>query len=368
MTIELVNLKREYAQYGREINEAIERVLKSGVYILGEEVASFEKEFAAFCEAKHCVALASGTDALLLSLKALGIKPGDEVITVAHTFVSTALTISQLGAKPVFADIDPATYTIDPKDVERKITKKTKAIIPVHLYGHPASMEALRALAQTHGLKIVEDACQAHGARYRGKRVGTLGDIAAFSFYPSKNLGGYGDGGAVVTDNGELAKKVRQYRTYGGIERDRYETDGINSRLDEVQAAVLRTKLARLERGNEKRRANAEQYRSHLDGIPITLPTVADGAESVYHQFVIRAKSRDELREYLRGKGIQTGVHYPTPVHLQPVYASKGHAAGELPVTEEIVKEIVSLPMCPFITEEELTAVADSTREFFEKN
>lgn len=364
MNIELVHLKRSYERYRNEIDQAVLRVLASGTYVLGEEVKLFEEEFATFCGAKQCVGVASGTDALLLSLKALGISKDDEVITVANSFVSTATTISMLGAVPVFVDVDERTCNLDAKKLEEKITFRTKAIVLVHLYGQPADMHPIIAIAKKHNLRIVEDACQAHGARYHGKSAGTLGDIAAFSFFPSKNLGGYGDGGAVVTDDPELAEKVRMYRTYGSKQRDHYITWGVNSRLDTIQAAILRVKLRHLPSWIEKRRELTVRYTALLSGSSVKVLDVISGAESACHLFVIRSKKRDALQAFLKEKGVSTGIHYPVPIHMQPIYTELGYAKGSVPVTEMLATEILSLPLCPELLDEELAYVVKSIKDF----
>lgn len=327
-----------------ELMPVLEAVLDSGWYILGARVEAFEREFATYCEVEHAVGVANGTDAITLALLAFGIGAGDEVICPSHTATFSALGISATGAVPVFADIDPLTYTIDPADVERRITKRTKAILPVHLYGHPADMDPLLELARAHKLVVIEDACQAHGARYKGKRVGSLGDAACFSFYPTKNLGALGDGGAVTTKNGEVAEKLRQLRNGG--QRTRYEHVllGRNSRLDELQAVILSVKLKHLDAWNAARRSLATTYRSALATLPVTLPEEASWAESVYHLFVLQVSDREALMSSLKDAGIQTQIHYPVPAHQQSIYAKK---STQLPVTERIVREILSLPMYP---------------------
>lgn len=327
-----------------ELVPALERVLDSGWYVLGKEVEAFEAAFASYCEVEHAVGLANGTDAITLALLAFDIGPGDEVIVPSHTATFSALGISATGATPVFADIDETTYTIDPADIARKITKRTKAILPVHLYGHPADMDPILALAKEHGLVVVEDACQAHGARYKGRRVGSLGDAAAFSFYPTKNLGALGDGGAVTTNNAETAERLRQLRNGGQKSRYEHVLLGRNSRLDELQAALLSVKLTHLDEWNDRRRAIAQAYSQALAGSDLGLPTVADWAESVFHLYVVRTKDRAALQAALEQQGIATQIHYPAGAHQQPIYARRKIS---LPVTESIVDEIVSLPMYP---------------------
>lgn len=370
MKIELVDLRRQYHNYKKEINKAMQLVLDSGNFILGKEVEALEQEFAKFCEAKYCIGVASGTDALFLSLKALGIGAGDEVITVPNSFIATALCISMTGAKPVFVDIDPNTYNIDVKKIEEKIDSKTKAIIPVHLYGQPVDMEPIKNIARRHNLKILEDACQAHGARYKGTRVGNLGDMAAFSFVAPKNFGCFGDGGAVVTNNLSLAKKVRMLHVYGTKdEKSQYHhiIQGYNSRLDALQAAILRVKLKYLEEWNKQRAKNAALYNGLLAGLPVFMPYVAEWADSVFHLYVIRAERRDELQKFLAAKGIATGLHYPIPIHLQPAYKDLAYKKGDFPVCEKAVKEILSLPIGPELKEKEIKHIAGNIREFYQK-
>lgn len=367
MNISLVNLQRQYQRYKREIDTAIQRVMDSSHYILGEEVAAFEREFAAFCGAKYCIGVASGTDALFLSLKALGIRAGDEVITVPNSFFATALSISMAGARPVFVDIDEKTYTMDPDKIEEKITPRTKALIPVHLYGQPTDIDAIKKVARRHNLKIVEDACQAHGARYKGVRVGNLGDIAAFSFFPGKNLGAYGDGGGVVTNDAALAEKVSTLRTFGGRDKYHFQMRGVNSRLDALQAAILRVKLRYLDKWSDARRKNAAWYSASLRGVPVSAPVVAKSNQSVFHLYVITTDRRDELAHYLNRRGIATGIHYPIPIHLQPAYKELGHRKGDFPVTEVSADRVLSLPMCPELKREELEYVVKNIREFFRK-
>ncbi len=367
MAIEFIDLKRQYKNHKTEIDNAIHNVLDKGTFTLGEELEIFEREFADFCEAKYCVGVASGTDALFLSLLAFGIKAGDEVITVPNSFIATALCISMAGAKPVFVDINPKTYNIDTTKIEEKITSRTKAIIPVHLYGQPADMDVIKEIAAKHNLKILEDACQAHGARYKGVRVGNFGDAAAFSFYPSKNLGAYGDGGAIITNNKELAEKVSALRVFGGKERDYYKIKGINSRLDIMQAAVLRVKLKYLDEWSEKRRQNAKLYNELLKESDVVIPAVLDNTLSVFHLYVIRAHQRDGLQKYLKEKGINTIVHYPLPVHLQLAYRELGYKEGDFPETEKVSQEILSLPIFPELTEEEIKYISQSIMGFYNK-
>ena len=366
MQIKLFDLRRQYHRYRGEIDEAVRRVLDSGMYVLGDEVADFENEFASYCEAKHCIAVGNGTDALYFSLKALGVKPGDEVITTPHTFISTALCISRIGARPVFADIDFETRNIDPREVKKKITKKTSAIIPVHLYGVAADIAALSDIAREYGVKLVEDASQAHGARYQGRRVGSLGHSAAFSLGATKNLGCYGDGGAVVTNDDDVAHAVRQLRRYGARERDDYTVFGTNSRLDALQAAILRVKLRHLDDWIEERRERAVRYTELLQGVPVTAPTAQELRGSVFYVYTIRTDRRDALARYLAAQGLETRVHYPVPLHLQTVYKDLGYSAGDFPHAERMAGETLSLPLFAELRDEEIRTITGHIRTFFQ--
>lgn len=366
--IPLVNLARQYELIRDEIESAIQGVIRSGSFILGENVERFEKEFASFCGVKYGVGVGSGADALLLALKALGIGPGDEVITTPLTFVATANAIVLAGAKPVFADIEPETYCLDPEKLEQAVTPRTKAIIPVHLYGHVCDMKPILEVAEKHGLFVVEDACQAHGALYYGARAGSLGICGCFSFYPTKNLGAYGDGGMVVTNDYELAEAIRLIRSQGQKTRYDYKVVGHTSRLDEIQAAILRVKLRYLDEWNEMRRRNAERYTKRLHKLNLVLPVEKDYAKHVYHLYVIRCKKRDELVSFLNQHGVEALIHYPTPIHLTPAYRSMGYEARSLPVSEQCAREIVSLPMFPELSEEEIEYVCNLIEDFLEKN
>ncbi|MGC9069268.1 MAG: DegT/DnrJ/EryC1/StrS family aminotransferase [Thermoprotei archaeon] len=369
MIIPLVDLKRQYLSIKDEINSAIESVLNSGVFIVGENVKYFEKEFANFIGVKHAIGVGSGTDALVIALKALSIGQSDEVITVSFTFTATVDSIVHNGATPVFVDVDPMSYTIDTKQIERAITSKTKAIIPVHLYGHPANIDPILEIAEKYGLYVVEDAAQAHGAEYKRRKVGSLGHVACFSFYPSKNLGAYGDGGMIVTNDQMLAEKVMMLREYGQKEKYRHEFIGFNSRLDEIQAAVLRVKLKHLDEWNEKRRKNAKLYNELLSEFnEIILPIEASWAKHVYHLYVIRTKRRDALREFLAKKGISTGIHYPLPVHMQKSYSRINKKTLDLSITELFSKEILSLPMFPELSEEEIHYISNKIKDFLKGN
>jgi len=356
VNIPLVDLKRQHDEIRGEISSEIENVIDSGRFILGGCVKSFEEEFAEYCGAKYGVGVASGSDALTLSMKAIGVGPGDEVITVPNTFISTADAISRNGGRPVFVDVNQ-TYTMDASKVEEKITQKTKAIIPVHLYGHPADMDPINEIAEKHGLYVVEDACQAHGAEYKGKKVGSLGDIACFSFYPSKNLGALGDGGMVVTDDEELALKIRMLRNYGQREKHLHDLIGYNSRLDELQAAILRVKLRHLDEWNGMRRKNARAYNKLLSGVAVETPTESRFAKHVYHLYVIKSDNRDGLQKMLALNGISTGIHYPVPIHLQGAYSHLGYKKGDFAVSEGCANTILSLPMFPRLTKAEIRVV-----------
>ena len=362
--VPFVDLAAQYRAIEGEISEAVSKVLREGDFILGREVSLFEEEFAAFCEAKWAVGVDSGTSALELALRAYEIGPGDEVITAANTFIASALAISHAGATPVLVDVDADTYTIDVAAIEKAITPRTKAIIPIHLYGHPADMDPILQLAQRHGLVVIEDACQAHGARYKGKRTGSLGHAAAFSFYPGKNLGAYGDGGAVVTSDAAVAKRLGMLRNYGQKEKYQHMFRGFNRRLDTLQAAVLRTKLKRLDEWNEARRQHAKSYSRLLAQSGLVVPRASAVCESVWHLYVIRINQRDALKEHLVTRGISVGIHYPIPIHLQPAYRDLGYQPGDFPVTEEYSRQILSLPMYAELTPDILGRVAETAVEF----
>ncbi len=362
--INFVDLKRQYQSIEEEIGLAINRVLEKTNFILGDEVDKFEQEFADFCQIKFCVGVASGTDALFLSLKALGVGPGDEVITAPNTFIATTLAISLTGARPVLVDINRETYNIDTAKIEEKITTRTKVILPVHLYGQPAEMDKILSLAQKHNLRVLEDACQSHGAEYHDRRVGGLGDVAAFSFYPAKNLGAYGDGGAITTNDSNLAEKIRILRNYGQQPKNHHLIKGFNSRLDTIQAAILRVKLQYLDQWNEARRTNAQTYNKLLAGLEVITPEEINGVKAVYHLYVIRNKKRDALIKFLLERKIDVGIHYPTPIHLQPAYQDLSYKIGDFPVAEKAVQEIISLPMFPELRIDEINSVVDAIKEF----
>ena len=362
--VPFVDLAAQYRTIAEEVHEATSKVIQDADFILGREVKLFEEEFATFCEAKYAVGVDSGTSALELALRAYDIGTGDEVITAANTFIATALAISHAGAKPVLVDVDPLTYTIDVAEVEKAITRRTKAILPVHLYGHPAPMEPIRQLAGKFGIVVIEDACQAHGARYKGKRAGSLGDAAAFSFYPGKNLGAYGDGGMVVTNDREVANRLEMLRNYGQKEKYHHLFRGYNRRLDTLQAAILRVKLKYLEKWNAARRCSAKLYHDFLEGTDVVTPSETREVESVWHLYVIRSEHRDTLREHLVSKGISASIHYPIPVHLQPAYKDLGYKRGNFPVTEGHASRILSLPMYAELTSEQVQLTAETIREF----
>lgn len=363
MRIPLVELAGQYQMLRDEILPAMDGVMSRAQFILGDDVARFEEEFAEFCGARHCVGVASGLDALQLALRAVGVGPGDEVITAANTFIASALAITHTGATPVLADVREDDFNLDPAAVERAITPRTKAILPVHLYGQPARMEEIMDIARRHGLKVVEDACQAHGARYGRDRAGAMGDAGCFSFYPGKNLGGYGDGGAVVTSDPQIAERLRLDRNYGSRVKYVHESDGYNSRLDTIQAAVLRVKLRRLEGWNARRRELAALYRELLADADVLLPAEMQGVEHVWHLFVLRHPERDRLLADLHARGIGAGVHYPIPIHQQAPYAGVRTVPDAAPVSTLLARQILSLPLYPEMTEAQVAEVADAVRE-----
>jgi len=368
--IPVFDLKKQYNEIKDEINEAVAHVLESGWFILGQEVEAFEEEFAGYCGLSHGIGVGSGTEALHLALLACGVGQGDEVITVPHTAVATVAAIELTGARPVFVDIDPASYTIAPDQLESRITAQTRAIVPVHLYGQAADLAPLLEIAQRHGLTVVEDCAQAHGAEYRGRRVGSFGHVACFSFYPTKNLGAYGDGGMVVTDDEVLAQKVRLLRQYGWQKRYVSSLRGLNSRLDEIQAAILRVKLRHLDEWNEARRARARLYNELLAGSEVATPTEMDYGRHVYHLYVVRCPNRayrDELKSYLAEHGVGTAIHYPVPIHVQEAYRDLGYRQGDFPMTEACTDEILSLPMYPELREDEVREIARLVKEYDEQ-
>lgn len=361
--VPFVDLSAQYRSLEDELHEAMTRVLRRTDFILGADVARFEEDFAAFCGVEHAVGVDSGTSALELALRAYDVGPGDEVITAANTFIATALAISYTGATPVLVDADPRTYTVDVAALEAAVTPRTKAIIPVHLYGHPADMDPILDLARRRGLVVIEDACQAHGARYKGRPVGSLGDAAAFSFYPAKNLGAFGDAGIVVTNDAKTADALRSLRNYGSTEKYHHERRGYNRRLDTLQAAVLRVKLPHLTAWSAARREHARLYGELLRNSPVVLPEESDEVLPVYHLYVVRVEDRERVRAHLNALGVATGVHYPVPIHLQPAYRDLGYAKGDFPVTERYAEEILSLPMYPELTPALVARVAGVLEE-----
>lgn len=363
--IPFLDLKSPYLELAGELDEAYRRVMESGWYILGEEVERFEQEYAAYCEVKHCVGVGNGLEALHLILRAYQIGPGDEVIVPANTYIATWLAVSYAGATPVPVEPDPATYNLDPNLVEVAITPRTRAILPVHLYGQPADMGPLLAIAAQYGLKVIEDAAQAHGAHYKGRKAGGLGDAAGWSFYPGKNLGAFGDAGAVTTDDGQLAERVRTLRNYGSKVKYYNEVKGFNSRLDPLQAALLSVKLKHLDEWNERRAVVAQSYLERLAGIPgIRLPHVPAGNEPAWHLFVILAELRDALQNALTQAGIGTLIHYPVPPHLSEAYRDAGFKPGDFPLSEKIARTVLSLPIGPHLTSAQTEQVAAAVRGF----
>jgi dTDP-4-amino-4,6-dideoxygalactose transaminase len=358
--VPFLDLKAQYHSIKPEIDAAIARILETSQFVLGEEVAGFEREFAAYCGAAHGVAVNSGTSALHLAFLAAGIGPGDEVITIPHTFVATVAAIRYTGARAVFVDVDPASFTMDPGKVEAAITPRTRAIAPVHLYGHPADMDPILEIARRRRLAVVEDAAQAHGARYKGRPAGSMGDLACFSFYPGKNLGAYGEGGLVVTSNEEYARIIRMLRDWGQDRKYHHLLAGYNYRMEGLQGAILRVKLRHLEKWTEARRAHAGRYRALLADTGLGLPAEAPGCRHVYHVYAVRTREREALMKALGEQGIQTGIHYPVPVHLQPAYADPAWSKGSFPRSEKAADEVVSLPMYPELTEEHLQAVSQA--------
>lgn len=363
--IQFVDLKKQYAPLKEEILDEISKVLDGMHLFLGENVQALEKDFAAYCRAKHGIGVSDGTAALHVILRALGIGPGDEVITVSHTFIATTEAIILAGAVPVFVDIRPDTCLMDLDQVEAKITPRTKAILPVHLYGQMVDMVRLREIADRRGLKLIEDACQAHGAEFNDIPPGGLGDAAAYSFYFSKNLGAYGEGGFITTNDDDLAHRIRMIRDHGSERKYCHDLIGMNARLDELQAVVLNAKLKHLAEWTKARRSHAEKYNRLLRGAPVITPSEQAGARHVYHLYVIRAPERDALQQYLKERGIFTGIHYPIPIHLQNAVSYLGHKAGDFPVTEQVVQEILSLPMFAELCDSDIIRVSSSIKQFY---
>jgi len=366
MNIPLVDLAAQYKSIKGDIDRAIAEVIEQSAFIGGRHVDAFEKAFAQFCSAKHCIAVGNGTDALFIALKTLGIGRGDEVITVANSFIATSEAITLTGAKVVFVDIDPKTYNIDVSKIEAKINGNTKAIIPVHLYGQPADMDPILALARKHGLKVIEDCAQAHGARYKGRPIGTMGDAATFSFYPGKNLGAYGDGGAIVTKNDEFALKAKMFANHGRVEKYDHAMEGVNSRLDGIQAAILEAKLKHLPDWTMRRRKNAALYNEYLKDTGLILPVEIKDVEAVYHLYVVRveSKARQKLQEHLKNNGISTGIHYPIALPDLKAYDYLNHSETDFPEAKKAAREILSLPMFPELQREHIEYIAERIREF----
>jgi dTDP-4-amino-4,6-dideoxygalactose transaminase len=363
MLVPYFDLKKQFSSLREEIMEALDRACRNASFILGEEVKAFEEEFAAYCEVNHCVALNSGTSALHLALLALGVKPGDEVITTPNTFIATAEAICYAGAKPVFVDIDPNTANLDPALIERAITGRTKAILPVHLYGRPAEMYPMLEIARKHNLAVIEDACQAHGARYRRRRVGSIGHAAAFSFYPSKNLSAYGEGGALTTNDAGIAESARSLRNHGQSGPYTHERIGYNYRMEGFQGAVLRVKLKRLEQWNARRKEIAALYRSALQAAKVEIPPDDPRDERVYHLFVVYVERRDAVRAALEARGVHTAIHYPCPIHLQPASAPFGFGAGSFPHAERACACVLSMPFFPEMSDEQVRYAAEQLAE-----
>ena len=361
--IPLVDVQAQHRSIAAEVESALRSVMERGDFILGHDVVAFETEYAAYCEAGHAVGLDSGLSALELGMRALGIGPGDEVVTPANSFIASSSAITFTGATPVWVDVDPGTYNLDPEAVRAVIGPRTRAIMVVHLYGQPAEMSAICALAREHGLKVIEDACQAHGARYAGRRVGSLGDFAAFSFYPAKNLGAYGDGGMLTTNDPELAERVRMMRNYGQRQKYEHATMAWNRRLDTMQAAVLRIKLRYLDRWNEARREHAALYDRLLMESGLVLPRSMPDVEHVYHLYVVQAEQRDRLLAKLRERGVGAALHYPVPIHLQEAYRERGVRPGSFPITERTAERVLSLPMYPELDRDQISRIAAAVHE-----
>ncbi len=364
MSISMLDLKAEYSSIKAEVDTALSAVLSSGAFILGPNVSSFEKEFAGYIGTKYAVAVASGTDALFLSLKALGVGEGDEVITTPLTFFATAEAVSYTGAKPVFVDVDPLTHNIDPSKIEKAVTKRTKAVLPVHLWGLPADMSQIMEIAEKHGLSVVEDCAQSAGAAYKGKKTGSFGATGCFSFFPTKNLGCYGDGGMITTNDENIYEKLKLLHLHGSKSRGVHEMIGYNSRLDEIQAAILRIKLKRLDIWNAARRKNAGYYSSQFSKLGIKCPAEPSGTEHVYHQYTIETGEREKTIESLKAAGVSAFVYYPNPLHLQKAYDGLGYKKGDLPASEMIGEKMLSIPVHPFLSEEEKKTVAEAFKNF----
>lgn len=363
--VPFLDLKETYQEIRDELDAAYRRVMESGWYILGEEVRAFEQEFADYCGTKHCVGVGNGLEALQLILRACEIGPGDEVIVPANTYVATWLAVSSTGAKPVPVEPDERTYNIDPRGIIAAITARTRAILPVHLYGQAAEMEPINAIARSHNLKVIEDAAQAHGARYKDRSAGSLGDAAGWSFYPTKNLGAFGDSGAVTTNDDRIAERVRLLRNYGSARKYYNDEKGVNSRLDELHAALLRVKLKHLDEWNSRRAKVAATYLERLSDTDLILPRTARGADPIWHLFVIRSKRRDKLQQFLKARGVNTLVHYPVPPHLQEAYRELNLSEGMFPITEAIHNEALSFPIGPHLSDRSVSRVIEAAKAFF---
>ena len=361
--IPFLDIKAQYATIQPAIEAAALRVLRSGHYVLGEEVAALEQEFAAYCGTSHAIAVNTGTSALHLALIAAGISRGDEVITTPFTFVATAAAIRYVGARPVFVDIDPTTFTLDPNQIEAAITARTRAILPVHLYGQIADMDAILQVAERYGLTVIEDACQAHGAQYDTRRAGSMGLSGCFSFYPGKNLGACGEGGMIVTSNDEQAHTMRMLRDWGQDRRYHHVLEGYNYRMDAIQGAILRVKLRQIESWTEARRTRARLYTQMLADAPLAVPREALGRRHVWHIFAVRTDRREELQQFLKSEGVETGLHYPVPVHLQPAYADLGHQPGDFPEAEAAANSVLSLQLYPELSLREVEIISDLVRQ-----
>jgi len=366
MNIPFVDLYKQYTSVKNEIDSAIEHIIKTSSYIGGEPVKDFERNFAEMLGVKHCIGVGNGTDAIYIVLKMSGIGKGDEVITVANSWISTSETIGQTGAKPVFIDIDPDYYTINVDLIEEKITDKTKAILPVHLFGQPAEIDKIKELCEKHDLYLIEDCAQSHFSKFKGQHTGTFGDAATFSFYPGKNLGAYGDAGCIVTNNDEYANRFRMYANHGALQKHNHKIEGVNSRLDGLQAAILNVKLKYILQWNQKRHENALIYNNLLKDIPqIAIPKIRDHASHIFHLYVIRAERRNELQEYLHENGIQTAIHYPTPLPLLEAYKHLSCSETDIPVASSYMNKILSLPMFPELAKEEIEFVSKKIKEFY---
>lgn len=368
MEVPFIDLSIQTRSCEKEIRDAMTQVVVASNFVLGKQVDDFERAFASYCNCEHCIGVATGLDALKLILRAMDIGPGDEVITTSHTFIATVLAISAVGATPVLVEVDPETYTMDPLQLEAVISSRTKALIPVHLYGQVAQMDSILKIAQRHHLKVIEDSCQAHGASDRGRKAGSMGDAAAFSFYPGKNLGAFGDGGAITTNDSILAQRVRTLRNYGSSKKYVHDQLGENSRLDTLQAAVLGVKLKYLDRGNDARRAAAALYSKRLNGVgDLVLPAVRSESDHVFHLYVIQTSHRDALMHFLHEREIGCLIHYPIPVHRQKAYAQGVRLQKDLSLTEQLASRILSLPLYPGITAEQIGFVCETIQHFFEK-